>query len=120
MSETGGSELFAKGLCLYNVFIYVYILLQFVFCSLRPTVSNSQRELFLQEFNNRETIAAIGVNNDTYCLQNVPAVLLHKALGILVHNGFLISENLHTFSADEKRIRFSKVIQLISLIFGNL
>ena len=30
----------------------------------------TQRELFLPEVNNRETIAAIAGNNDTYCLQN--------------------------------------------------
>ena len=29
-----------------------------------------QQELFLSEFNNRETIASIEANNDTYCLQN--------------------------------------------------
>ena len=28
-----------------------------------------QRELFLSEVNNRETIAAIEANNDTFCLQ---------------------------------------------------
>ena len=28
-----------------------------------------QRELFLSEVNNRETIAAIKANNDTYCIQ---------------------------------------------------
>ena len=30
--------------------------------------SHEQRELFLSEVNNRETIAAIEANNDTYCL----------------------------------------------------
>ena len=36
----------------------------FFFPEFRP-----QLELFLSEVNNRETIVAIGVNNDTYCLQ---------------------------------------------------
>ena len=31
---------------------------------------NTQRELFLSEVNNMETIVAIEANNDTYCLQN--------------------------------------------------
>ena len=39
-----------------------------------------QRELFLSEVNNKETIAVIKGNNETYCLQkrieNVPAVTL--------------------------------------------
>ena len=30
-----------------------------------------QQELHLSEVNNRETIAAIQVNNDTYCLQKM-------------------------------------------------
>ena len=29
-----------------------------------------QRELFLSEVNNRETIVVIEAKNDTYCLQN--------------------------------------------------
>ena len=35
----------------------------------RKMAKQPQRELFLSEANNSETIAAIDVNNDMYCLQ---------------------------------------------------
>ena len=47
-----------------------------------------QRELFLSEVNNRETIAATEANNETYCLQkrieNVPLVTEIKLLSCML------------------------------------
>ena len=42
----------------------------------KQTIIPCQRELFLSEVNNRETIAAIEVNNDMYCLEKQIEMLL--------------------------------------------
>ena len=48
-----------------------------------------QRELFLSEVSNRETMAAIEVSNDMYCLQKriekFPQVIFERLLGNKIH-----------------------------------
>ena len=90
-------EISSSGMCrpkdAPNIFLQCYIAINRV----QMSVMSSQRELFLSEINNRETIAAIEGNNDMYGLrkriEKFPLHRYNKGVTFLGKSSFVSHRN---------------------------